>query len=503
MKYISTKEASVRLKLSKERIREMCRSNEFNHIKKINNQWFISSREIRQYNNSSPSMIKKIWKISWRIFVAIVTILTFYDILTEKIIIKKVQKSFIIPEIKPADDKQVLILVMNFEQIGTKKYDISGRIAETLTKNLTWIPGSNIKVKQLNEHIPRSQIFAPSAVGAKYNATILIWGNYDDAGIKPSFAIPTTLPFNPEYSKKFKGIKANYKLIRIAKELDLLNDYEPSLRLWNQSLATIGTGREFNDFPLENSDTDKYITEILPQSITYLSSLVLGILYHHNKEFEASSRFLDKCLNINKRISIRHKIDEAYYYRGMIYFDLKDYSNALHCFDIAIEENKNCYRAYIYRAHIHKINGNLDLSKNDCEFILRKNFNPGYYITKSDIINLFLYYARTCIELNLNFKAEEYYYKILEFEDQITSENVLLEIYSNLGFLTYYRNEKNTALKWFNKAINKDSTNAYSYYWKGKLYQERNNIDSASYYFKNYHKLESDSARKVEFMKHL
>lgn len=498
MKYLTVKKASKYLNISEEKIRDMCRSNRFKGAQKNGIYWIIPKREI---TSLKPFKLKIIGGTITLWIMLVASIFGIIDYSTNNFISKKISTSFIVPKIKPASENEILILVMDFEQKGQNNYDISGRIAEELTRNLTLISGSNVHVRQIKESIPRSEIFAPSAVGTKYNATILIWGSYDDAGIRPSFAIPSTLPHSSQYSEKPTGVKIDQYLPKIASEIGLLKDTNIPKKYWNHSFTIIGKGIEFIDFPAENSNRMEYIRNILPNSMTYLSALVIGILYYYKEEYSTSSQYLDLSIDLSKSVDIRLGLDKAYYYQGMIFLDDKEFESSIFCFNQAISENNSCYRAYIYRSQIYRILGKYLLAKQDCEFVLKENFSPGYYITKSHLINLYRNYARTCLELNMKDISEEYYQKVLEYKDDINGIGVLTETYSNLGTIKYSRNDLESAFQSYIKVIEIDSTIAYPYFWLSVIYRDFKQLDSAEYYLNKYKELETDTSKRNLFLR--
>ncbi|MCK4407033.1 MAG: helix-turn-helix domain-containing protein [Bacteroidales bacterium] len=503
MKYFTVKKASKYLNITEEKVRNMCRSNKLESARKEGNHWIISIKEIKKIRTSKIKILK-VLRILLKIIIfigLIASILTIIEYYTDHFISKKLSKSFIVPKLEPASDDEILILVMNFEQKGKTNYNISGRIAEKLTKALTMITGSNVHVKQIDEYIPRSEIFAPSAIGNKYNATILIWGNYDDAGIKPSFAIPSTLPYSYQYSDNPKGVEIDPHLHKIAREIGLLKELNINPKFRNDYIQLMGEGIEFNDFPTEHPDIMQYIRDILPNGMVYLSSLVIGLRYYYNENFSTSSRFLDVSIDISNKINMNIGLDKAYYYRGRIFNRNKDYEKSLVCFNKAISLNLNCFRAYIYRAHLYNLKKQFILSKQDCEFVLKENFTPGFYINKSDILNLYRYYALTCLNLNLNDISEEYYNKILEYKNEIQSKGFLAETYSYLGTIKYFKNEIKTAKSFFLHVIDLDSTIAYPYFWLSLISRDYNKLDSMNYFLEKYTELETDTTRRNLFLK--
>jgi hypothetical protein len=92
--------------------------------------------------------------------------------------------------VSPAKPNEVLILITDFKNDSrNRNYDIAGSIElainEGLSQNCTESYFSTVRIERINRSYYRNQLEEVRSMAERYNAAIVIWGYYDDAGVFP------------------------------------------------------------------------------------------------------------------------------------------------------------------------------------------------------------------------------------------------------------------------------------------------------------------------------
>lgn len=304
---ISTSEAAKRSKglLSPSQIALLARRGKLSGSQKQSDgTWLISEDSLTQYLGTDTkrrqSFLGKIW--SWwertaRLPIILLFILIFnlinnaldFAINTYSI------SDVVIPGwslyVNPAKNDEVLILVTKFS--GSGDYDPSAWIYSSLYEAIENRGLEKVRV----EKIPSEVINAEEAqkLGKRYKATIVIWGNFDNAAILPIF--------------------------EVTRESDFLSTPE---------------GRE----PIINVDVKQYnfyIARQLPSEMRYLTLIALGKIYQERKELDLAISVLTDALSIDLSQDYKDKnIEEglilraqSYMFSGQLDLAIKDYENVI------------------------------------------------------------------------------------------------------------------------------------------------------------------------------
>jgi tetratricopeptide (TPR) repeat protein len=143
-------------------------------------------------------------------------------------------------------------------------------------------------------------------------------------------------------------------------------------------------------------------------------------------------------MEYSKAIKIKPDYADAYYFRGKVRNELKDYNGALTDFHKAVSIRPSLIYAHIYIAKVNtKIKNYPNAIESYINFIENSDSNSRIFWQKDK--NGFWY------------------------EDSIS----VAECYSKIGFLYYELNDYNVAKSYYSKAIEIDSINSYAFYARG------------------------------------
>jgi tetratricopeptide (TPR) repeat protein len=231
----------------------------------------------------------------------------------------------------PALPDETLILVADFEGLGTLRFDVNDRITETLRREFRAFPG--IRVESCPVKLPDKDTGPAFELGWQADAWILIWGRYDDAGITPVFALPQTLGRStPEASDSLMTLQ-----MRIAEEIGLAD----------QS----GTAFPFRDFPMLGIGLPEYVRDLLPRQAVYLASLVAGLRFFHEGDTLNARRALDRCISSAGSVSLSLGLTAAYTARGRLRLAQGGIPSAEEDLTAALILSERNVTARIYRAY--------------------------------------------------------------------------------------------------------------------------------------------------------
>jgi Flp pilus assembly protein TadD len=379
-------------------------------------------------------------------------------------------------------ENEALILISEFENFGTHKFNISGRILETLQKELSVFP--DVKIYLYPAAIPIEDPAKAATIGWKYNALMLIWGTYDDAGIRPLFAFPRTLPVEWEgVSPSIPDLDS--RLARTIHLCDLSSD---------SSSAQEMKCKVFEDFPADSS-MSKYVSGALPKQMVYLTTLALGIRYFNMGKTDKSLQAFEKCIAVSKLASMNFGLSEAYGYRAKIHISKSEFQAALSDLKKAVAIDSGNISALLYRAYLYLMQNEVMLADMDLDAVLGRipdSFLSNFFEQK----DLALLYRISGI-LQTEFSRSDAAVHSLEKYIQTSSERdpkASALAYTELGLIHKNRKEYEEAEKAFSKAVAFDSTAASPYYWLGAFSVEMHRDTAKScYYFNKYLALEEDS----------
>ncbi len=231
----------------------------------------------------------------------------------------------------PAFPDETLILIADFEGLGTLRFDVQDRIVETLRKEFRSYPGIRIETCPLK--LPDEETGPAYDLGWQADAWMLFWGRYDDAGIFPVFAMPQTLGrYPPEASDSLAILQ-----MRIAGEIGLT---DPS-----------GSAFLFRDFPMQGAGVQETVRDLLPRQAVFLVSLVAGLRYFHEGDTLNARRALDRCISGSGNASIQLGLSAAHAARGRLRISQGRIQAADEDLTSALASDERNTTARLYRAY--------------------------------------------------------------------------------------------------------------------------------------------------------
>jgi tetratricopeptide (TPR) repeat protein len=159
---------------------------------------------------------------------------------------------------------------------------------------------------------------------------------------------------------------------------------------------------------------------------------------------------------------------EAYYLKGMIFYEKKDTAKAISSFITAVEQESNYYEAYIQLSVLH-FNQENDLAKGYIKNALR---------IKPKSPEALYHYGLWCQEHGEYNEAIETYHKILEIKP-------FREALFNLGFIHQeYLKVYEEAINFYTQAISSDKNYFEAYYNRGLCHEFLGNYRQAELDFR-------------------
>ncbi len=122
-------------------------------------------------------------------------------------------------------------------------------------------------------------------------------------------------------------------------------------------------------------------------SLVYACSFSSDTLLAQAKTLISQNKYHEALSLLNRVIDADNKNTEAFNARGVVYFELKDLTNALLDYDKAIELNPDPYRPFYNRALLKMAQGNADGSLKDfAEAIKRQSDNAEIYVSRGQLL---------------------------------------------------------------------------------------------------------------------
>lgn len=91
---------------------------------------------------------------------------------------------------RATNDNEILILLADFQDESENvTYDAAGGIEAALREALTHYNLPEVRLVRINQTFKRNEVEAVKTLGKQYNATLFIWGYYDDGGMFPRFTV--------------------------------------------------------------------------------------------------------------------------------------------------------------------------------------------------------------------------------------------------------------------------------------------------------------------------
>jgi len=227
------------------------------------------------------------------------------------------------PPIPTATTDEVLIMISDFhDQSENVTYDAAGAIEETLRQALTEYDLPNVHLERIEQTFRRTDLEAVKRLGEQCNATLFIWGHYDDAGMYPRFQV----------------LREN--------ELEILPE-KPTDKLANLANPP-------NDFTL-------YVNRELPAQMTYLTQFTIGQIFYFKQSFPKALTLFEEAVKsaqlVEETENFQQSLTMAYFYKGFTYIVKEEYTQAIHDYTQAIELNPDFALAYNNRGTAYERSG--------------------------------------------------------------------------------------------------------------------------------------------------
>ena len=248
------------------------------------------------------------------------------------------------PKIRPAKENELLIVVAKFR--GPESPDPQMYIARRLEADLLMHPAlaGRVHVSRFPAVIEgeslEAEIERARALGETYGATLVIWGEHDGHSAAP-----------------------HYLVTRERERVRTLVELEP----------TTATA-DLDQFVM-------YVSEELPETVTYLSLFTIGQMYYFANEYpQALSLFSAALDHFPSGEAYQESAAALRFYRGNTYHFLRKSDLAMADYDKAIELKPDLAEAYNNRGTAYHYKGNYDLDIADCDkaIELRPDYAEAY-----------------------------------------------------------------------------------------------------------------------------
>jgi tetratricopeptide (TPR) repeat protein len=332
-----------------------------------------------------------------------------------------------IPWLYRAKENEILIMIADFENQSSSSYDISGAILLDLEEEVEKYDLSEVKILKINESFKRTESDFVINLGKKYNATIIIWGHYDDAGIYPRITLSDSNTI--EYSPEQPGDKY------------------------------INLGSPPNDLSL-------YINRELPDQFRFMTQFVIGQIYYQKRDAEKSVNILSRVIELGlqfKNMRFNRSLAVAYHYRAFVYYEAYlNYDNAISDLTVAINLDGENIDFYINRGAIYEKSGDFEKALID--------FEQAYSLNSNNLLaNYDLGYV--------NYKLGNYDVALSLLTDAIALDKEFDASYTSRGLVYYYLGELELAIVDFSKAISLNEANFMALNNRGIVYNQLGEIN--------------------------
>jgi tetratricopeptide (TPR) repeat protein/transcriptional regulator with XRE-family HTH domain len=284
-----------------------------------------------------------------------------------------------------------LIVVAQFQGHTTRQFDVAGRIAEEIEKEIAQAGLISTTVATWPDEITRA-VDAQAALAAS-KAALVIWGSYDDgrvrANLTPSqqfdtqhidFALISPDELVTTINDHVPAEVRMFALLTIGSLFPLDEFYSSAARAYRQALALNPTGktRALLNFYLAMAVAKAGTLDALDQAIGYyttalqLNPRLYGILHNRGTLWlrrvdllpidspEVRTSLDAAIADFTATLAVRPNYVDAYLNRGIAYYQRNrsgDQALALADFDALIERRPRAPRGYYNRALAHIRNG--------------------------------------------------------------------------------------------------------------------------------------------------
>jgi tetratricopeptide (TPR) repeat protein len=332
------------------------------------------------------------------------------------------------PKIRPAKEGELLIIVAKFR--GPESPDPQMYIARRLEADLLLHPAlaDRVRVSRFPEAIeqerPVAEVKKARALAETYGATLVIWGEHDGHSVAPHYL-------------------TTRERARVARIVELP--------------PTAATA-DLNEFVM-------YVSEELPETLTYLSLFTIGQMYYFADEYsQALSLFSTALDHFPSGEAYQESAVALHFYRGTTYSHLGKQNLALGDFDRSIELGPDWAHAYYNRGSVYTHKGDYDLAIADLNKAIK--LDPDF--------------AEAYGQRGLTYDRKGDYDQALADHDRaidLKPDNALA--YANRGVTYARKGDYDLAITDLNKAIKLDPDDAVAYDNRGGVHARKGDYDLA------------------------
>jgi tetratricopeptide (TPR) repeat protein len=305
--------------------------------------------------------------------------------------------------IDPPSDSEVLIIVCEFENHGTKEYNFASPIVETIRHELHANKITDIRCETweaLDNSLQAEELCASS------QATLVLWGICDDAGVTSYFTASRSIMSQSElYSNSLSSFPSESPLqLYLARE-QIVSKFNALC------LFTLGLAKSFR------------------QDATQAAAL-----------FQSAIDACNRAIKVSGRADGASMVGLPYYFLGNSLLMLKRPPvEIIRCYDSAVHAGFRRAGLFNNRAALNIMLGRPSDAVKDCDLAI--SIDSGYARA---------YYQRALARLKLNLNDEA----ANDFLTTIDMDSSNFKAMTNLGILNYRVFHNNyAALHWFNHAL--------------------------------------------------
>lgn len=381
-----------------------------------------------------------------------------------------------------ATDSETLILIASFYVSEGNRNTLPHReIRDEIRAEVQRIGEINIRVEVESTVLDSDQLDAAEALGKRYNASMVIWG--DDTGVRVT--------------------------------VNFLNLREPDL-----DAATVTTREtEFSQLAAPRALTS-FVTNDFPQQMPFFALFAIGQFGFLREEYMMALAQIEATMGALPTTTTPDGLADAYFRLGWLYQTQSpiDLNKSIAFYDKAIELKPNFAIAYSNRGNAHKNRGDLTSAIADCSRAIELNpsleltylVRGAAYRAQGDLSSAMADYAKA-IELNPNL-ADAYHNRgnvhrdwgdlvaaIADYDKAIELNSNHASAYTNRGTARYMQGDLAAALADYDKAILLDPNDTSAFWGRGLTNRDLGNLGEALVDFQRYLELQPNAYNRVMF----
>jgi tetratricopeptide (TPR) repeat protein len=423
---------------------------------------------------------------------------------------QQAQKLGLFLEFPPEGKNETLIVIANFHlPAGVPDHEAHNEIKQAIEKAKAELGFASLRVEVEPTHLQADDRAGAVALGKRYNASIVIWGEDTGARVtvnflnlkQPDFAAAQvkiseterTQLANPSAYARFvtqdlPGQLTFRSLFAVGQSYDTNQQYEDSLKAIEKAVASLTAGTTIEGL------ADAYFR--------------LGLLYQSAIENN------DKAIaDYDQGLKLQPDDAEAYNNRGSAYNGKSQYDRAIADFDQALKLKPDLAEAYNNRGFAYYYQGEYDRAIEDLNQALKLKpdsaaayTNRGLaYAGKGDTARAIADYDQALklkpdlAEAYNNRGAAyngkgEYDRAIADFDQALKLKPDYAEAYTSRGYAYYSKGDTDRAIADYEQALRVEPDYAAAYVGRGLAYRNKGDYDRAIADFDQALKLKPDYA---------